>query len=145
MNIYFDFDYTLIAMDGTLRPHTKETFSRLIDDGHKIYIWSGVGDRSTDIDRLKLSKYVSDVFVKPLTDFEVGLTRFEVDPIPDFVVDDHREIVEHFGGIHIEPFYFRSSNDERMKSLYEAVFEFSECGKSAHRGFKKKPEKGLDF
>ena len=42
MNIYFDVDYTLIAMDGSLRPGTTEVFESLLEDGHFIYIWSGV-------------------------------------------------------------------------------------------------------
>ena len=59
MNIYFDVDYTLIAMDGSLRPGTTEVFEGLIADGHLIYIWSGVGMRTDDIERLGLSGFVS--------------------------------------------------------------------------------------
>ncbi len=124
MNIFFDVDYTLMAMDGTLRPHTKDIFKQLIIDSHKIFIWSGVGDRTSDVNRHGLSEYVSGVFVKPIADFEIGLKRFKVLPRPDFVIDDHREIVEYFGGVHIEPFYFRSSDHEHMNSLYEAISSF---------------------
>ena len=45
MNIFFDVDYTILGLDDSLRPGTKETFRKLIDDGHSIYIWSGVGLR----------------------------------------------------------------------------------------------------
>ena len=142
MNIFFDVDYTLMAMDGTLRPHTKDIFKQLIIDSHKIFIWSGVGDRTSDVNRHGLSEYVSGVFVKPIADFEIGLKRFKVLPRPDFVIDDHREIVEYFGGVHIEPFYFRSSDDGHMNLLYEAISSFVSSGDSDHRGFKKKMDRG---
>ena len=136
MNIYFDVDYTLIAMDGSLRPGTTEVFEELINDGHSIYIWSGVGMRTDDIERLGLSKFVSGIFVKPITEYEVGLKRFSVSPRPDFVIDDHREIVEAFGGVHIEPYYFRSAEDGNMAELYKAIKDFISTGTSNHRGFK---------
>ena len=142
MNIFFDVDYTLMAMDGTLRPHTKDIFKQLLIDRHKIFIWSGVGDRTSDVNRHGLSEYVSGVFVKPIADFEIGLKRFKVLPRPDFVIDDHREIVEYFGGVHIEPFYFKSSDDEHMNLLYAAIYSFESSGDSDHKGFKKKMERG---
>ena len=141
MNIYFDVDYTLIAMDGSLRPGTTEVFEELINDGHSIYIWSGVGMRTDDIERLGLSKFVSDIFVKPITEYEVGLIRFSVSPRPDFVIDDHREIVDAFGGVHIEPYYFRSAEDGNMAELYKAIKDFISTGTSNHRGFKPVSEK----
>ena len=141
MNIYFDVDYTLIAMDGSLRPGTTEVFEELINDGHSIYIWSGVGMRTDDIERLGLSKFVSDIFVKPITEYEVGLKRFSVAPRPDFVIDDHREIVDAFGGVHIEPYYFRSAEDGHMPELYKAIKDFISTGTSNHRGFKPVSEK----
>ena len=141
MNIYFDVDYTLIAMDGSLRPGTTEVFEELINDGHSIYIWSGVGMRTDDIERLGLSKFVSGIFVKPITEYEVGLKRFSVSPRPDFVIDDHREIVDAFGGVHIEPYYFRSAEDGNMAELYKAIKDFIATGTSNHRGFKPVSEK----
>ena len=59
MNIYFDCDYTILAMDGSLRPDTREVFDRLIDDGHQIFIWSGVGLRTSDMSRLDLDDMIS--------------------------------------------------------------------------------------
>ena len=141
MNIYFDVDYTLIAMDGSLRPGTTEVFESLLEDGHFIYIWSGVGMRTDDIERLGLSGFVSGIFVKPITEYEVGLERFSVSPRPDFVIDDHREIVEAFGGVHMEPYYFRSAEDGQMPELYDAIKDFSSTGSADHRGFKPVPKK----
>ena len=73
MNVYFDCDYTILAMDGSLRPGTREVFSKLIDDGHQFFIWSGVGLRSDDMNRLDLMDLVSGIFVKPITDVEIVL------------------------------------------------------------------------
>ena len=140
MNIYFDCDYTILAMDGSLRPGTQQVFSKLVENGHKVFIWSGVGLRSDDMKRLDLMNLISGVFVKPIADFEIGLQRFGVDPRPDFVIYDHREIVEAFGGVHIEPYYFRSAEDGHMEDLYLAIVEYSDRGTSAHRGFKIAPE-----
>ena len=141
MNIYFDVDYTLIAMDGSLRPGAMEVFEGLIAEGHSIYIWSGVGMRTDDIERLGLSGFVSNIFVKPITEYELGLERFSVSPRPDFVIDDHREIVEAFGGVHIEPYYFRSAEDGQMAELHQAIKDFVSTGNSNHRGFKPIPGK----
>jgi len=141
MNIYFDVDYTLIAMDGSLRPGAMEVFEGLIAEGHSIYIWSGGGMRTDDIERLGLSGFVSNIFVKPITEYEVGLERFSVSPRPDFVIDDHREIVEAFGGVHIEPYYFRSAEDGQMAELHQAIKDFVSTGNSNHRGFKPIPGK----
>ena len=140
LNIYFDCDYTILAMDGSLRPRTREIFSQLIEDGHKVFIWSGVGMRTKDMERLDLMDLISGIFVKPITEFENGLDRFNVHPRPDFVIDDHREIVEAFGGVHIEPYYFRAAEDGQMDDLYQSISDFSETGKSIHRGFKSPPE-----
>ena len=141
MNIYFDVDYTLIAMDGSLLTGAMEVFEGLIAEGHSIYIWSGVGMRTDDIERLGLSGFVSDIFVKPITEYELGLERFSVSPRPDFVIDDHREIVEAFGGVHIEPYYFRSAEDGQMAELHQAIKDFVSTGNSNHRGFKPIPGK----
>ena len=81
--------------------------------------------------RLNLMNLISGVFVKPIADFEIGLQRFGVDPRPDFVIDDHREIVEAFGGVHIEPYYFRSAEDGHMEDLYQAIAEYSDRGTSS--------------
>ena len=139
LNIYFDCDYTILAMDGSLRPRTREIFSNLIEDEHKVFIWSGVGLRTKDMERLNLMDLISGIFVKPIAEFEDGLDRFSVSPRPDFVIDDHREIVEFFGGVHIEPYYFRASEDGQMDDLYQCIADFSQTGNSTHRGFKPPP------
>ena len=84
---------------------------------------------------------ISGIFVKPITEFEDGLHRFDVHPRPDLVIDDHREIVEAFGGIHIEPYYFRAAEDGQMDDIYQSITDFTETGNSTHRGFKCPPER----
>ncbi len=42
MNIFFDMDYTLLAVDGSLRPKVREVLQRLKDDGHQLYVWSAM-------------------------------------------------------------------------------------------------------
>ena len=45
MKIFFDVDYTILGLDDSLRPGTMETLQKIKDDGHEIYIWSGMGER----------------------------------------------------------------------------------------------------
>ena len=69
MKIFFDVDYTILGLDDSLRPGTTETFQKLIDDGHEIYIWSGMGERWEVIEKHGLGPYVSGVYEKPPTIF----------------------------------------------------------------------------
>ena len=130
MNIFFDVDYTIMSMDGKIRPHTHDVFSQFISMGHIIYIWSGVGLRHKDVDRLGLNEFVSGIFVKPVTEYETGIQRFKVDPRPDYVIDDHREIVEFFGGYHVSPYYFKDDSDNEILELFENTIKYFETGLS---------------
>ena len=66
MNIFFDVDYTILGLDNSLRPDTKETFQALLDEEHKIYIWSGMGERwevfkrSVDQEMQRIYRIVND-------------------------------------------------------------------------------------
>ncbi len=104
MNIFFDVDDTILSFDGALRPNTHATFERLITDGHAVYIWSGVGIRSAFVERERLGHLVTGIYQKPLSDYAAGLLRFGIPVIPDFVIDDHPDIVAHFGGLCIKPY-----------------------------------------
>ena len=64
MKIFFDVDYTILGLDDTLRPGTKETFQKLLDDQHEIFIWSGMGERWEVIEKHDLRPYVSGVYEK---------------------------------------------------------------------------------
>ena len=136
MNIFFDVDYTLLAMDNSLRPGTREVFEKLIADGHKLFIWSGVGLRTAEIEKHNLSEFVSDIFVKPIHDFEAGLEKFNVTTRPDFVIDDYPEIVDVFTGVLVRPYFFRSAEDDEMDRVYTIIKDYVETGHSKLVGFR---------
>ena len=69
MNIFFDVDYTILGLDNSLRPDTREVFQRLVDEGHLVYIWSGQGERWEVVRKFELESFVSGVYEKPLSDY----------------------------------------------------------------------------
>jgi hypothetical protein len=116
MNVFFDVDYTILGWDWTLRPHTRSVFEQLIADGHVVYVWSGVGIRTADLEKHALIDLVAGVYQKPLDDFDAGLEKYGIPVVPDFVIDDYPEIVEHFGGLHITPYWNQLyANDDLMQ------------------------------
>ena len=136
LKIFFDVDYTLLSMDGSLRPLTRETFEKLIADGHQIFIWSGVGLRDDDIKRHKLDDLVSGIYKKPIYDFINGLSLLKVPHWPDFVIDDYPEIVDTFGGVLARPYFFRSADDDEMDHIYNIIKDFADTGSSQRVGYK---------
>ncbi len=101
LNVFFDVDNTLIMWNGKLRNHTRDVFEQLREAGHTIYIWSGVGIRRWDMRRHELDEFVQDYFIKPLDDHHARLGPLGVTVKPDFVIDDHKTVVDAFGGYHI--------------------------------------------
>lgn len=136
MNIFFDIDYTIMGADGSLRHNTEATFRKLLDDGHSLFIWSGVGVRTADVKRFGLLGYVSGVFQKPLEDYEAALPGLGVSPRPDFVIDDHPEIVRFFGGFICRPYYFRSRKDTEMDEIYQTIADVAASGRSEHSAYR---------
>jgi len=136
-------DYTLIGLTGTLRPLVTETFEQLIDDGHTLYIWSGLGNRSSEVEKLGLSKYVNGVSSKPIADYEeIVRKKFEekeIDVYPDFVVDDHEEIVKALGGGLIKAFFAGDNYDREMEHMYNIISAYSINGTSDDQAFRPKP------
>ncbi len=130
MNIFFDVDDTLIAFNGSLRPHVYEVFQKLLDDGHDIYIWSGVGLRWEIIDRHKLRSYIKDCFVKPTQNYVQGLEILGIPIRPDFCVDDHVELVNALGGEAVKPYYWADQRDREMLRIYDAISEFAARGET---------------
>lgn len=124
MNIFFDVDETIMGYDGSLRPLVHETFAALIEEGHRIYIWSGV--RSAEMVRIEvverhgLQAYVTDCFQKPRWDYRAWWNRQGFDVQPDFIVDDYPEIVEVFGGITIKS-YIRAQADSELERVHAAI------------------------
>lgn len=123
LNVFFDVDYTLISFFGTLRPHVREVFQSLSEDGHRVYIWSGVGLRHEVVRRFDLAPFVRGVYLKPLERYREMLPHLGVDVVPDFVVDDHAEVVRAFGGMHIRPYDYPSASDAEMLRAYALIRE----------------------
>lgn len=125
MNIFFDVDETIQGYDGSLRPLVKQTFQALVEEGHQVYVWSGVrtGDmvRSEVVERHGLSPYVTDCFQKPRFDFREQWQRSGIAVQPDFCVDDYPEIVEVFGGILIKPYPQERPADVDLERVHAAI------------------------
>ncbi len=138
MKIFFDVDYTILGLDNSLRPRTKETFQRLLDDGHLIYIWSGMGERWEVIEGHDLSQYVSGVYEKPRDNFDKKFELLNIPEIPDFVIDDYPEIVAHYGGLWVQPYFFQRNKDDAMDTIYEVITEVVETKTSTNKHYKPK-------
>jgi hypothetical protein len=129
MHIFFDVDYTILGgWDNSLRPGTHDVFTRLRDDGHDVYVWSGEGVRWGVVRSFELEELVSGVYGKPLSDYRRRLTEFEVPVVPDFVIDDYSGIVRCFGGVWI-PEYLGESHasargqepDDALETVYDVI------------------------
>jgi len=133
VNIFFDCDYTILSFDQKLRRGTHEVFGRLVEDGHRLFLWSGEGARWAVVRAHDLGSYLSGVFAKPLQDFEAGMRRLQVTTMPDFVIDDYPGIVRYFGGYHIPEFYFaREDDDDELETVYQVISEVAATGKASH-------------
>ncbi|MBI2886222.1 MAG: hypothetical protein HYY02_03330 [Chloroflexi bacterium] len=128
MNLFFDVDKTIIAQDGSLRPWVRETFTQLHQDGHTLYVWSGMGIRWPVLSRNGLRGYVADFFEKPLDDHRARLARLGVTVPPDLCVDDHQEIVEVFGGVVVRPYVDPDPLDVEMHRVYTLI----SCYRNGH-------------
>ena len=126
MNIYFDIDNTLISHDGQLRPGVHDVFHRLKANGHELYIWSGMGVRVPEVEAAGLLPLVSGVFEKPVERFEEGVAKFGLPHRPDAVVDDYDEIVKHFGGVHVRPYFWPDPSDRELDRALRELLALAE-------------------
>ena len=138
MNIFFDVDYTILGLDDSLRPGTKETFRKLIDDGHLIYIWSGVGLRWEVVKKHDLEEFVSGVYEKPTHHYDERLEELGVDVTPEFVIDDYPEVAAAFGGVWVPPYFFKRNVDKQMDRIYGIISDFVATGASEDKQFRAK-------
>lgn len=124
VNIFFDVDETNLGYDGSLRPLVPEIFGRLVGEGHRIFVWSGVrtGDviRTGVIERFGLETYVTDCFKKPLFDYWEQWQNTGNDVPVDFCVDDYPDIVDAFGGLMVIPYRY-ARPDQEMERVYSAI------------------------
>ncbi len=121
MNIFFDVDDTLITWDVKLRPHVSEVFQQLRDDGHTLYLWSGYGPRWEVVKRFELAHHIVDCFWKPLYDHHRRLVELGVPFVPDYVIDDHKDIINVFTGSLINPASSTFFEDREMWRVYEEI------------------------
>ena len=138
LNLFFDVDYTILGLDDTLRPGTKEVFQRLKEDGHDIYIWSGNGIRWREVRMHNLEPFVTDCFEKPLSNFEAQMQASGIPVRPDLVVDDYPEIANALGGIWIRPYLYKrvSDGDQEMERVYEIICAYARDGHSDDHRFR---------
>jgi hypothetical protein len=126
LNVFFDVDNTLIMWNGRLRNHAHDVFVALKDAGHTIYIWSGVGIRRWDMKRHNLDEFVTDYFVKPLEKHHEKLEALGVPMVPDFVIDDHKTVVDAFGGYHIPD--MAQPDDDHLIRVLDMINEMATLG-----------------
>ncbi len=129
MKIFFDVDDTLITWDVRLRPGVLDVFAQLQADGHALYLWSGYGPRWEVVRRFEMRGHIEDCFWKPLYDHHARLVELGVPFIPDYVVDDHEEIVRTFGGTLVVPAGTPFVEDREMERVYREI-----CGFAQRRG-----------
>jgi hypothetical protein len=124
MNVFFDVDQTILGQDGSLRPLVEDVFQRLVEDGHRIFVWSGArtadGVRTQVVGPHGLEAYVTDCFRKPLFDYRQQWLRTGIEVQPDFCVDDYPDIVEAFGGVLVKP-YIAARADADLERVYQAI------------------------
>jgi hypothetical protein len=102
----------------------RQVFGRLVDEGHRIFIWSGVrtGDaiRTGVVEPHGLEAYVTDCFRKPLFDYLEQWQKTGIEIQPDFCVDDYPDIVDAFGGVLVIPYSY-AKPDTDMERVYAAI------------------------
>ena len=158
MNIFFDMDYTLLAVDGSLRPGARELMERLIVGGNAVYVWSGDGIRWLEVRRhgletlvadcfhkwLEVRRHgletlVADCFHKPMDNYRAAVQDADRPVKPDLVVDDHLEVAAALGGVWVRPYYFASETDDEMERVGRIIGEWIEHGHSDDPRFRKPP------
>ena len=138
MKIFFDVDYTILGLDDSLRPGTMETLQKIKDDGHEIYVWSGMGERWEVVKKHNLEPLISGVYEKPTHHFHERLEELGVPFEPDFVIDDYPEIVAAFSGVWVPPYFFKRSVDQEMDRIYQIITDVVATGSSEDRQYKAK-------
>ena len=137
MNIYFDTDYTLIGVDGSLRPGVVRLFTSLVDSGDKIFVWSGNGIRWKDIDRHSLRSFVTECLEKPVDNFRNEIEKIPKNLKPDIVIDDSLEIVAALGGIWVNRYYFPNDYDCELDHVSSVIEEIKSSGISQDQRYRK--------
>jgi len=136
MNIFFDVDYTILGVDGSLRPGVRELFERLTQEGHRVYVWSGMGIRTLEMQKHGLDGLIAGICEKPLENFQERLKALGITVRPDLVVDDYPEIVSALGGILVRPYYYARTPDNEMERVYNIIQAYVHNGHSDDPAFR---------
>ena len=92
-------------------------------------MWSGYGPRREIADKHDLWPLLDGIMGKPIFQYRQRLHLF-TSIEPDFIIDDHREIVEALGGAVIptpkEPLH----QDREMVRIYRRILEFERTHRS---------------
>ena len=123
LNIFFDVDGCLVSWNLHLRPYAREVLERLQERGHHVFMWSGYGARREVADKHDLWPLLAGVMGKPIFQYRERLHLF-TDIEPDFIIDDHREIVEGAGRRRIRTPREPLSEDREMVRIYRRILEF---------------------
>ena len=115
-----------------------ETLQKIKDDGHEIYIWSGMGERWEVVKKHNLEPLISGVYEKPTHHFHERLEELGVPFEPDFVIDDYPEVVAAFSGVWVPPYFFKRSVDQEMDRIYQIIADVVATGSSEDRQYKAK-------
>ena len=114
-------DHTIVDADHRLRPGVREVFERLRADGHDVYLWSGIGARWEIVRAHGLQHIVRGCYEKPLYQPERMLEPLGITIHPDFVVDDHPDLVAVFGGSVVSRYTTEDEADEEMARVLDEI------------------------
>lgn len=113
MNVFFDVLDTLVAENGTPRPHSREVFLELTGMGHDVYLWSsGGGGYAARAAR-----------VAGVEDVVKGCCPKRHPPegvAVDYAVDDDEGVVEEYGGQLVSA-YRGDPGDAELLGVVEAM------------------------
>ena len=131
LNIFFDVDGCLVSWNLHIRPYAREVLERLQDRGHHVYMWSGYGARREVADKHDLWPLLAGIMGKPIFQYRQRLHLFtEIEP--DFIIDDHHEIVSALGGAVIRPPREPLAQDREMVRIYRRILEFERCHRARY-------------
>lgn len=85
-----------------------------------------MGVRVEEVRALGLLEKVVGVYAKPTERFERGLKELQIPVRPDAVVDDHEEIVNHFGGVVVRPYFWPDDTDNDLCRVYKRLTEIAQ-------------------
>jgi hypothetical protein len=119
--VYIDIDHTMVGEDNSVRPGVESTLSHLKNVGHELYAWSGDTTRKGLLQERGLLRLFQDVSLKPTSSYRQRARELCRGREPDFVVDDHAQVVRMFGGVHLAPYYGAEHADQTFILVASAV------------------------